>query len=458
MKKILFILFLVNYSFINAQSTIPNGGFENWSTTSYEELDDYVTEAARIISVVDTATAVRSSDSFSGSYSIRLQTRSNGEDTLFGFFTSGDFENSNGFPYSQRPDSIVGYYKSDVKSGDTALMILRFSSLGNIFNTQVEIFTGSQSTWSRFAFPLNVSMTPDSAFVAFASSNALNEIGIEPGSWLMLDSIHFVGTGITQQPPNNSFENWTTESFEVPDDWTSTNAVTAAAKVYTATKSIDSKVGTYALRLESIEVFDDTVSILTNGVFGNDSILGGVPFTVRMDTLVGYYKYTPNGIDSAAMGLTCSVNQQDIGRYFQIFTSTSTYQEFKIPFNLNLAPDTLRIDIVASVNDRVVGSVLFLDDLRLASITTSLEKQLDQLKDFRLYPNPSIEKLKISFKPLNMPLEIEVIDALGRVFQYERAGAGESNLAIDVSRLNSGSYYLRLKMGGDVIHRAFIKK
>ena len=45
---------------------------------------------------------------------------------------------------------------------------------------------------------------------------------------------------------------------------------------------------------------------ITNGVFGRDSVMGGQPFNIVFDTLVGQYKYSPVGLDSAAMVLTFS--------------------------------------------------------------------------------------------------------------------------------------------------------
>lgn len=458
MRNVLTFLLLVIYTGLSAQSTIPNGDFENWTSKSYEDLDDFVTDVSRNISVSDTASTSKSNDRFNGNYSVRLQTReSNNEDTLIGFFTSGDFE-SNGFPYTQSPDSIVGYYKSNVVAGDTAIMILRFSSLGNVFNTELYSFTGSQNSWKRFAFPINLSSSPDSMFIGAASSNAINEIGVSIGSWIMLDSIHLVGSGITQQIPNANFENWTTITFETPDSWTTTNAASSSQNVYSATKTTDSKVGSYALRLETIEVFDDTIGIISNGTFGRDSIFGGVPFNAMADTLVGYYKYQPNGADTAAMGLTFSKNQVLLDRIFETFTSTSTYTQFKIPFSLMQAPDTLRIDLVASARENVLGSVLFIDDLRLNSIVASLDKESTYLRDLKFFPNPASNQLNIRFEPLQSQLDLEIVDAIGRIYQTDSARVGDSSVNLAISNLPFGVYYLRFKVEEEVFHRSFIKE
>src|SRR5690606_34306053 len=122
------------------------------------------------------------------------------------------------------PDSLVGYYKCNVHAGDTAGILVMYSFMGIPVHFSQFGFTGSQTTWTRFSFPVkSQSFTPDSISIGAASSNALRNSGI-PGSWLMLDSLHFVGSGITQQLPNLDFENWTTISYEDPDDWSTFNS------------------------------------------------------------------------------------------------------------------------------------------------------------------------------------------------------------------------------------------
>ena len=213
-----------------AQNTVPNAGFENWTSTTYQKLDNYTTQSSFVLFLFDSLVTERDTDRIAGKYSIKMKTRIVGNDTVFGFFTSGDFDTDNGFPYSQRPDSLVGYYKCDVKAGDSAFVLVRFSVAGTIFSFAIKEFTGTQNTWTRFSMPLNLLLTPDSMFIGGVSSNAINEINIQDGSTLMLDSLHFVGTGITQQILNGDFENWSDITYEEPDDWSTLNAATSDAQ------------------------------------------------------------------------------------------------------------------------------------------------------------------------------------------------------------------------------------
>lgn len=457
MKKILFLTTVLFASSLIGQNSIPNGNFEQWTVTSFENLDNYISESGTALFLLGSTTTSKSSDSQNGNSSVRLETKTNGSDTLFGFFTSGDFDNSNGFPYSQKPDSIVGYYKSNVLPGDTAIMVLRFSQLGTIYNFQVKYFTGVQSSWTRFAFPLNLSLTPDSMFIAAASSNAINEIGVQPGSWLMLDNLSFTGPGITQPILNGDFENWTTFSYENPDDWSTTNIRGSNVGQLSVTKTTDNVEGSFALRLETVKIFDDTTGFMTNGVFGEDSLLGGQPFNIVFDTLVGSYKYSPIGLDSGAIGLSFFKNGNQISRNFGFFTASSTYRTFEIPFVLPQIPDTLRIDIISSINEAFLGSTLFLDNLILKSIITGVDKEVEAIQKVELFPNPANDAINLSLMNNSIQAEISIVDNMGRLYKSEEIEFGEVNMSINISDLKSGIYYLRIANKKDVIYRSFIK-
>ena len=107
MKKLLFSLSLFTCVHLFAQNPIPNGNFETWMTTRYIDLQNYITPVFESQEFLGSPTTIRSSDRIAGNYSIRMETKSNGADTLFGFISSGEFGQSNGFSFTQSPDSIV---------------------------------------------------------------------------------------------------------------------------------------------------------------------------------------------------------------------------------------------------------------------------------------------------------------------------------------------------------------
>lgn len=457
MRNILLSVFAILAINANAQSTIPNGSFEQWTTISYNNLDNYVTESGRAQFLLGSTTTIKSSDAQNGNSSVKLETKTTGQDTLFGFFTSGDFDRSNGFPYSQKPDSLVGYYKSNVLAGDTALIIVRFSKLGNIFSFNLKTFVGVQNAWTRFAFPLNLAITPDSMFIAAASSNAINEVGVQPGSWIMFDNFSFVGTGITQPILNGDFENWTIHTYENPTNWSSTNIRGSQLGQFSSTKTTDKTHGNFALRLETVKIFDDTMGYITNGVFGRDSVMGGQPFNIVFDTLVGQYKYSPVGLDSAAMVLTFSKNRNVVGGRYYFFSPSSTYQQFQIPFVLPQIPDTLRIDITSSINDGFIGSTLFIDHLVLKSILTNIDKESNLFQEISLYPNPSNEYIKLEFVNHSQVATVQIIDQIGRTYYNYDIYKGDQKINIDLQSLPSGTYYVRISNNDEVVYKQITK-
>ena len=228
-------------------------------------------------------------------------------------------------------------------------------------------------------------------------------------------------------------------------DWTSTIALSSSLGRFSTTKTNNSHSGSFALRLETIDVFDDTIGIITNGNFGNDSIIGGQPFTTVFDTLVAYYSYTPNGFDTAAIGLTFSKNGNEVGRYFEPLYSANSYTKVEIPFVLSMVPDTLRIDIISSFNGGNIGSTLFIDGLILKSIITSLEAEISEINDFSVFPNPSNGFLNINFELSTGEARVKVIDAIGKEFINQKVQTGRQKLSFNLSDLQTGTYYIRIE-------------
>jgi PKD repeat protein len=73
-----------------------------------------------------------------------------------------------------------------------------------------------------------------------------------------------------------------------------------------------------------------------------------------------------------------------------------------------------------------------------------------EISSISLYPNPASDFLYIS-TPVGLPINAEVIDALGKVVQ-----TFSGNTPIDIRRLNNGIYLLRLNAGGNSQHGFFI--
>ena len=88
-------------------------------------------------------------------------------------------------------------------------------------------------------------------------------------------------------------------------------------------------------------------------------------------------------------------------------------------------------------------------------MTTGINEQFDQT-NFEIYPNPVNNLLHIEQHfDLNENVELEIINQLGQVVSMQKFTGSPEDL--DVSNLNSGTYYLRLLMDNDFTIQKFIK-
>jgi len=169
MKKFLLLIIVIVVAKV---SFSQNYDFENWTSDTLLKLDDYQTTIDDW-GVLGEDAIVRSTDSYSGTYSVYLETVETEFDTISGYFFNGDpetYEDGHESPVSLI-DSIVGYYKCDVMPGDSAILLFIPKYNGAPTGGGVFHFTGTQSNWTRFSFPVNAAIA-DSFIFAAASSNA----------------------------------------------------------------------------------------------------------------------------------------------------------------------------------------------------------------------------------------------------------------------------------------------
>jgi len=204
-KHVLFIAFVCAVSALNAQS-FPNGGFENWTNQTTYEDPQYWTSMNMMTLFGAGETAIKSTQAHSGTYALKLVTSvsdigGDGEmDTLPGILILGTSDIMNGtgttgYPFTQRPDSLVGWYK--LISPDNDPFQLQFSSSkwnagsGSQETIGTAFYQGQpSSTYIRFSVPITYvdNSLPDSiqAFVG----NATNGSGVT--NELYLDDLSFV--------------------------------------------------------------------------------------------------------------------------------------------------------------------------------------------------------------------------------------------------------------------------
>lgn len=392
--------------FVNAQQ-IPNFGFEDWTlSTIYEEPQGYHT--------LNTYTALqgspgttKSTDSYSGTYAVKLTTTMAQGDTLPAMLFTGTLQNlSEGIPYSDHPDSVFIHAKYQLAANDTATGFFVFKAQTNVIGLAEMKFYGNATNYQKVSREIQwivPGVNPDTAVMIFSCPDNQYSNGT-PGSMLMIDNLNF-GAGYANFP-NADFESWNSFDNEKADHWFSINRFSNPGNP-SLVKTTDSYEGNYAANIKTIETFyGDTMGILTCGRLGSMGPEGGFGVNQNPDIVSGYYKYSPNGQDTALAGVFSFV-YDDVTDSMMVVDSNviklapaNSYTRFEIPLNYDNWPivDTVNV-IFASSNlmDGMayagIGSELTIDSLNIQYKPVGIEKHDgDQLS---IYPNPASDRIEI---------------------------------------------------------------
>lgn len=213
MKKnyLLASLLLIMFS-ANAQNpALPNPGFEFWTQISGSRWDpdnwNTLNPSTAIIGVL-TATRATGADVHSGSYAIKLQTKNvfgqiaNGIATTGTLITTPPYGVKGGIPYTQRPDSITGWYKYTPAGTDSGFVEFILKGHNNDSVGYVRFVTPNAivSTYTRFAAKINYysSANPDTAVWILSSSRGSGPV---VNSAIIIDDLNLVFNPIVCNVP-----------------------------------------------------------------------------------------------------------------------------------------------------------------------------------------------------------------------------------------------------------------
>jgi Secretion system C-terminal sorting domain len=457
---ILFALFLTSLFFSKLNAQVPNGGFENWfDNYLYSEPLPYFTSnfqsffmtgqgnVTEVAGVTDSA--------------LRLETITDGIDIVPGSLILAEIEDgdfSGGWPFSSEPDSLTGYFRHSIPDGDTASILLIFTSNLAPVNIMSFPIVGESLDFTYYAFELpEFFFAPDSLTAIISSSNANDP---QLGGWLEIDNLQF--TNSTDQFPNNDFNDWSDIETEEPEDWFTPNFVSVISNSpVSITKSTDSRSGNYAMRIETVEISffgdsPDTIGYTSTGTVGDEGIEGGFPYTGQPDKLSGYYKFEPVGNDTALVNVIFSkynaiAGETDILMDVTIKLPTaSDYSLFEIPIDLSEIPDTANVTIGSSNFDEEesfvgVGSVLLVDDIRFEFVNGTNEPLFAE--EALIFPNPASDFTTLDLNSIKGNVQsIQFYDVLGReVLRLDNLESSYSSLNINTLQLKNGIYWYLIK-------------
>ncbi|MDQ3109735.1 MAG: T9SS type A sorting domain-containing protein [Bacteroidota bacterium] len=460
MKHLFSFLFCL-ITTISFSQAIGNGGFEYWNSSTTDMPVYYPQNSNPTALILGLpANTLKIADPQQGTYAIQLNTVANATDTLLSYITNGDpGTGAGGIPYNQHPVTLTGYYKSNIMPGDTGFILVIFKEAGVVLSYDGFAFYGVQNAYTPFSIALTIPAlaNPDSIVFAAASSNAFIGSGI-PGSMLQLDNLTF--TGVASQPimMNGSFENWTSVNTSRPIQWSTAGDI--------VNLTTDAHSGSYALTLNTFAAGPNypSPSYASNGYFPpNAAPAGGRPYSLMTDTLFGWYKFIPAGIDSATIAIETTFQGTSVGGNFMALAPASVYTFFAMPFSSFSTPDTLRLLMASSfddINPSNIGSVFKLDDLYLKSSLTGTGPEIswNTFGKVSVYPNPSNEDCWIEFDNNgNSPLVMTITDELGKtISETIITEAGHQQQHIDTSVLAKGSYILTLTQDGKRTNRKIV--
>jgi hypothetical protein len=391
MKKKLLLLFSVCglsvVTSIAQTNPIPNGNFESWTSSNFNTPQNFIESSnSQAFSVGLPFNVIKTTDKYQGSYAIQLTTETAGSDTLFAYIVNDTADGDpndwhGGFPYTQTPTGVQGYYKSNIPVGDSALFIVAFSNAGTNIGTYIVKFAGTQASYTTFSLTFSPALpsAPDSVMIAITSSNVFANTAVN-GSTITLDNISFTGVGSQPALFDGNFENWQNTIVNKPNDWFLQNdgGSSTSGGAY---KTTDAYKGSYAIELITYEGDNDGSPVSRAGVIStgwypncdsNCTEQGGYPFSNQVDTLAFYYKYVPVNSDSAQVSLNFKKNDTSITFGVKTLYASASYQYVEVPFIIGQTPDTVIVNIrsTSAWDDTLlsfVGSNLKIDNIHFKS-------------------------------------------------------------------------------------------
>lgn len=204
-------------SSIAQNAATPNPGFENWTQVGnrFDPTNWNTLNPSTAILNVLTCTRATAPDVHSGTYAIKLTTKSvfgitaNGTATTGKIKTTPPYGVSGGIAYAARPDSMVGWYKYTPASAADSAFIEYISFAPNKDTIGFARFytpNVAVSTYQRFSVPISYwsAAATDTAYWLFTASDGVNPV---INSALYVDDIDLIfnTSGINSHANNDVF-------------------------------------------------------------------------------------------------------------------------------------------------------------------------------------------------------------------------------------------------------------
>jgi hypothetical protein len=477
MKKLLSLSAGILFAGFIAAQAVPNGGFENWTNLTFNDLGGYLNSNDQDIQQslgLAGVNAVRTTNSHDQTYALQLTTLKVGADTLPAYVTNGGnpLQGQGGIPYAQKPTGISFWYESNIVAGDTAAVVAVFKLTGHgVIGAYLFPITVSQGSYTLYTKALSpaLPLTPDTVIFAVISSAAgiydnNNNKGCYPGNSITIDSVNFTG-GVTQPVAlNGDFENWKADTLYQPTGW---NCLFPGSY-----QTTDFHAGAYAAQITTtppspggggtVPGFLSTGSIQN---FGQ----GGYPYTLTTDTFEFYYKYAPAiATDTAQMALTFKHHDVNIGNTGLKLKAAATYTLAKLGFNIGVSniPDSVIVTFVSSNSFNPpmadIGSTLKVDNAFFKSQQAADLgiTEISVVEGIKIYPNPVTSSFNLNTEGYTGSVQsVDVYDMMGRAVISANYASGLDNTvtSFDMSKTAPGIYIVKVLTSTGVFYQKISK-
>jgi hypothetical protein len=260
--------------------------------------------------------------------------------------------------------------------------------------------------------------------------------------------------------PNGGFENWSQEfSYEAPDGWQTFNVLIysnppselSAFKV----SGIDKHSGNYALKLKSVQVYNNVINDLFGDTAGGTytgkiiytpfAFKYGFAYSERAQKLDFWAKYHPVGTDTGGVIVFLSkwtgssTDTVAIGALSMPSTPVYSHFELDLEYHSEQVPDSATIFFYTSQKPECarLNSTLYVDDVLLSGWVPVNEEKLNAMR-IKAYPNPSRENITIEVLQVEAS-KVKVMDISGR--QVGDYLLNYNKVVIDTRNFKTGLFF-----------------
>ncbi len=174
------LIYIDDIEFIGSTAPFPNGGFEEWTDITDEVPGDGWV-VSNFFNLPSDPSVTKTTNAYSGNFAIRLENKISFYGEPFGSFaiigTLGENGPEGGFPLSDTPKKISGFYQYAPVGVDSSIFLAKFSKWNSathqtdsIAETKVSLPPANSYTAFEIPFDFNWSAQPDSMTFGFSPS------------------------------------------------------------------------------------------------------------------------------------------------------------------------------------------------------------------------------------------------------------------------------------------------